>query len=82
MLCSTHAVQRKLVLWVTAVRINSLILRKGVSVALVICLGLLGGFFWFCFSFPVGAILMINISMKCLAHCEDLQGHVLVTLRD
>lgn len=45
MLCSSHAVQRKLVLWVTAVRINSLILRKGVSVASVICLGLLGGLF-------------------------------------
>jgi len=25
---------------------------------------------------------MIIVSMKDLAHCEDLQGHVLVTLRD
>lgn len=24
---------------------------------------------------------MIIVSMKCLAHCEDLQGHVLVTFK-
>lgn len=82
MLCSTHAVQRKCVCCgLKLFGINSLNLRKRVSVASVIRLGFLLGFEGFCISFPEGAILMITVSMKCLAHCVDPQGHVLVTLR-
>lgn len=66
--------------------INSHNLRKTVSVASVIYMlqafrGKGGGESWFFISFPEGAILMIIVSMKCLLHCEDMQGHVLVTFK-